>query len=177
MKYERKCKQWPIIINKDFVKSAELLSDIERNYKNKNFSNALKIISKNINLINIPSFSELSIFFDIVASILWKMGKNNKAYLFWKKSYEIDKNNRHSKLSLDFLFNNEERKKYFYELFIRLKMNEFLSNKGNCSKEKKKKIIKFLTNYWDKNLSNKNWEEFDDIEIADYFIGLKIFYK
>ncbi|HOJ65141.1 MAG TPA: hypothetical protein PLE45_12060 [Spirochaetota bacterium] len=176
MKYRKKCKTDTIVLEKGFVYSTDLLFNIEQFYRKKRFNEALKIISKNINLIDIPSFKELSIFFDIVASILWKLGERNKAYLFWKKSYEIDNNNRHSKLSLDFLFNKKVKERYLYELFIRLKMNEFLSKKCFCSKEEKEKMVEFLTDYWNKNLAKKDLSQFDEIEAADYFISIRISY-
>ena len=164
-----------ICIDNKFLYSTDVLYRIENHYKKREFYKALDIISKNIEIINIPSFCELSIFFDIIASILWKIGETDKAYIFWKKSYEIDKNNRHSKLSLDFLFDDKAKESYLCDLFINLKMNEFISNKSYCSEKEKKDMVKFLLDYWNKNLSNKNLSQFEDIDLVDYFISLKIF--
>ncbi len=175
MKERKRSRAEYIPIDRDFLYSIEVLDSIEQLYKRKEFGKALKVISKNINYIKIPSLVELSIFFDVVASILWKLGESNKAYQCWKKSYEIDNNNRHSKLSLDFLFNNEIREKYLCEMFVKLKMNEFIACNHFSSEEEKFKMIEFLSNYWEQNLANKDLTKFDDIELIEYFIGLKVF--
>lgn len=175
MKIRKKRKEKYILIDKNFLNSVEILYKIERLYKKRQFNEALELISRYINYINIPSLEQLSIFFDIVASILWKIGENNKAYDCWKKSYDINNNNRHSRLSLDFLCNNEIKKRYLCEMFINLKMNEFIAKKGYYSENEKNEFIIFLYDYWYKNLSNKDLTQFDEIEVADYFIGLNIF--
>ena len=65
----------------------------------------------------------------MAASILWKIGEKNEAHKLWQKSYNFDSNNRHTLLSLKILFNENVNYSYFFELFIKIKYNEYFSLK------------------------------------------------
>lgn len=163
-----------IYIDKGFVDSVSLISSIEQTYKCKQFEKALFIIKDSLNEINIPSLKELSIYFDIIASILWKIGQKESAYNFWKKSFEIDKNNRHSQLSLSILFNDKTNN--YFDLFIRIKFNEFYSSKKLFEKFKcdDKFYYNYLIDYWTKNLSGMNFNNFEETDLAEIFINIKL---
>ncbi|HRU43037.1 MAG TPA: hypothetical protein P5322_00790 [Spirochaetota bacterium] len=161
----------------DFFNSLSLVSFVEKRYKSKNFEEALVILQNGLKRITITSFAELSVYFDIIASILWKIGKRENAYKFWKKSYETDKTNRRSELSLRLLFNNEDKRNYYQELFIRLKFNEYFSNKKLLSLfgTNENFVLSYLTNFWERNIVATTLEKYDELELVDYFIKLKVF--
>lgn len=161
----------------DFFKSLNLVSFVEKRYKSKNFEEALAILQRGLEGITIASFRELSVYFDIIASILWKIGEKENAYKFWKKSYETDKTNRRSELSLRLLFDNQDKRNYYQELFIRLKFNEYFSNKKLLSLfgANEKFVLDYLTNFWENNIGANTLEKYDELELVDYFIKLKVF--
>ncbi|HOV15772.1 MAG TPA: hypothetical protein PK771_15895 [Spirochaetota bacterium] len=175
------CNKLDLKINSNFISSDSLFCGMREWYKKKNYNGALLILEDTLRNINIDSKSELSNFYDLAASILWKIGEKNEAHKLWQKSYNFDSNNRHTLLSLKILFNENVNYSYFFELFIKIKYNEYFSLKEekeeNCCLDffEEDKVLNYLITFWEKNLSSKNLDEMDELELVDYFINLEVF--
>ncbi|OHD06425.1 MAG: hypothetical protein A2086_13405 [Spirochaetes bacterium GWD1_27_9] len=165
-------------INTNFISSIDVFSQSFEMYKRKNYEKALCLLEKSLQSIEIPSFCILSEYYDLAASILWKIGESEKSYALWQKSLSFDNYNRHSYLSLSLLYKQQTD---FCQLFIQIKLNEYYSlreyceNAGAFSQQEQEKVVDYLLFFWNKNLTNKNYTEMDELELVDYFIGLKVF--
>ncbi len=150
-------------------------------YKKKDYSEALIYLENFLKSTDVNSQDDLSELYDLAASILWKMGEKNKAFELWQKSYSCNNNNRHTILSLKMLFGIQDTVSPFFELFVRLKYNEYYSHKKEknecCCLDflEEDRLLSYLVNYWEKNLTDKKFHTMDELEVVEYFINLNIF--
>jgi hypothetical protein len=164
----------------NFINSINILNLAEEKYKLGLFEESLCLLENSLEEIEMPSTFILSKYYDITASILWKLGEREKSYYLWKKSLHYDGENRHSSLSLSILFDQTEFISDICELFIQIKLNEFLSQTcescGNVfDRIDEEKIINYLLHFWENNLSSTKLEKMDELELVDYFINIKVF--
>ena len=164
----------------NFLKSIDIFKKAENKYKCHCYRDALNLLKESLDKIDNPSNQTLSIYYDMVASILWKIGDKIQACCLWKKSLNYNLNNRHSCLSLSMLYNKEDYLSVICELFIQIKMNEYYCLKNECEDHsydalEEEKIINYLLQFWKNNLSSQNLEKMDELEMVDYFINIKVF--
>ncbi len=95
------------VIDQDFLNTMDLIENVEKLYKKKNFSAAVFYLDSSLNEIKISSGNLLSTIFDMTGSVLWKLGNTNDAKNFWIEAIKTDANNRHALLSLRLLFQME----------------------------------------------------------------------
>ncbi|HPO49201.1 MAG TPA: hypothetical protein PLO89_02655 [Spirochaetota bacterium] len=154
---------------------------MEDSYKKRDYGGALACLDDTLRKAVIDSSPALSRYYDLTASLLWKIGEREAARLLWLKSCQYDGTNRHSLLSLHLLFQENEVLSNIFELFIKVKLNEYYSLKeeaeSNCCLDffEEERVVDFLSNYWKNNLSDKNLEGMDELELVDYFINLEVF--
>jgi tetratricopeptide (TPR) repeat protein len=164
----------------NFLKCIDSLKEAEGKYKCHCYKDALNLLKESLDKIQDPSSYILSQYYDMVASILWKIGDKDKAHVLWEKSLSYDGNNRHSSLSLSILYEKDDYLSVICELFIKLKLNEYYSMKNMdedkaCDPYEEEKIMNYLLQFWKNNLSSLNLENMDELEMVDYFINLKVF--
>ena len=167
--------------NSKFIEHNSILCWMERCYKKKDYGNALICLNNSLHKVDALSSFALSKFYDLTASLFWKLGEKDKAHSLWQKSCNYDNNNRHSLLSLHLLFKENRELSNLFELFIKIKLNEYYSLKeeqeDNCCLDffEEDRVLKYLVQFWEQNLSDKHLENMDELEIVDYFINLEIF--
>ena len=167
-----------IIINRHFINSTEILDKINILYNQKEYKKALLFLEKYLQNLTIRSPFILSRFFDIAASILWKMGEKGKSLLLWEESLRIDGTNRHSFLSLALFSDRDKSASSIFELFMQIKMNEYYSHRNSINtsfyKNEEESMMNQLICFWDENLSKKQLNKMNELELVEYFIDLKI---
>jgi tetratricopeptide (TPR) repeat protein len=169
-------------IHNEFLDSLNVFNKAALMYRKKHFKEALSLLEESLQEINVPTAAILSRYYDFAASILWKIGQQDKSFYLWEKSLQYDHKNRHSQLSISMLFDKPDTTDDVCELFIKIKLNEFFCMRGEGYKTchnsiGEEKIINYLLQFWEKNLSSMNFDETDELEIVDYFINLKVFGK
>jgi hypothetical protein len=178
MKKENSSKECHFYNN--FLKSADSFHEAEARYKCHCYKDALNLLKESLQKIDNPSDFILSQYYDMVASILWKIGDREKARCLWKKSFDYDNTNRHSYLSFSLLYDKSDYLSVICELFIQIKLNEYYCLKQNYEDEtvdmyEEEKIINYLLQFWKNNLSSVDLEKMDELELVDYFINIKVF--
>lgn len=164
------------------INSSMIFYRVEDRYRKKDYKNALAFLENSLQKIDIESAALLSRYYDLAASLLWKLGEKEGAHSLWLKSCDYDNTNRHSALSLALLFEENPLLSNICELFVKLKLNEYYSLKDEYEENKccldcfeEDRVLKYLLNFWEDNLASKNLETMDELELVEFFINLEVF--
>lgn len=160
-------------INNDFVESVSIIKKADDLYRKKLYLEALRVLESAAFSIQGCSKRMESLYFDFIASLLWKLNDHVNAKLFWEKALNLNSKNRHANICMNILCDTETENNLFL-LFLQIKISEISSTAGISPEEIEPDIIITLSEYWEENLNDFDFSDFSEAEIVDYFINIKL---
>ncbi len=181
-----------MFLDNDFVEVIRLMDQVNILYHKKEFCSAIYLLDNSLGDLRLNSESVLSSVFDMVASILWKMGNRDEAMTFWKEAIKVDMNNRHAFLALSMFYNKKQYVDNKYELFVKTKLNEFIFSHMEDEQIALRKdiyreysdlineelyniLIKKIKYAWDSKVRVNDIDDLSENELVEYYMSVNCF--
>ncbi len=163
-----------IVIEGDFLESAEILKEAHFLYKKRDYRGVLTYLEDNLKGLNITCSFILSEYFDLVASVLWKLCEYEDAFKLWNKSAAYNVKNRHSSICVS-LFNESIKQDDTFVTFINIMLDIYKKDhSGVITDLEEDAIIDALLDYWNTELDIDVISGMNGDELFEYLSGLKI---